>query len=41
MHGQNVMADINARSQSFHFSLHLHVNLGPQSLLGLTTLVAT
>ena len=41
MHGQNVMPDISARSQSFHFGLCLHVHLDPQSLLGLTSLVAT
>ena len=39
IHGQNVMVDISARSQSFHFGLCLH--LDPWSLLGLTTLVAT
>ena len=25
MHGQNVMADISAQSQSFHFGLHLYI----------------
>ena len=40
MHRQNVMADISAQSQSFHFGRILCILHDPQSLLGLTTLVA-
>ena len=35
MRGQNVMADISALSQSFHFGLCLCILIDPQSLLGL------